>query len=113
GELGERRLFAQLVDNDGVPDGLTVDSEGYVWSAIWDGRRVVRYAPDGSLDHEIPMPVQRPTSCCFGGPSLNTVYVTSAVADLDACALKKGPLGGGLFAIDVSVKGMPATSFDR
>ena len=57
-----------------VPDGLTVDSEGYIWSAKWDGWKVIRYAPDGSIDQEIAMPVQRPTSCMFGGADLVDLY---------------------------------------
>jgi sugar lactone lactonase YvrE len=111
GEVGERRIFARLADSDGVPDGLTVDAEGFVWSAIWDGWRLIRYAPDGSIDKEIRMPVQRPTSCMFGGPAFRTLYVTSACADLSGESLRKGPLAGALFALEVSVAGLPETPF--
>ena len=96
GDIANRRVFVRLADDDGVPDGLTVDAEGFVWSAVWDGWRIVRYAPDGRIDREIPMPVQRPSSCMFGGTDLRTLYVTSACADLDATALSRGPRAGAL-----------------
>jgi sugar lactone lactonase YvrE len=111
GALGARRVFAKLADNDGVPDGLTVDSEGFVWSAIWDGWRVIRYAPDGSIDREVSMPVQRPSSCMFGGPDLKTLYITSACVELGWSALAKGPLAGALFALECDVAGLPEPAF--
>lgn len=112
GQIGNRRVFARLPADDGLPDGLAVDSEGFVWSAIWDGWRLIRYAPDGDIDREIRMPVQRPTSCAFGGDDLSTLFVTSASMGLDAAALARGPLAGGLFSIPVDVAGLPETSFD-
>ena len=111
GSLGTRRVFAKLSDDDGVPDGLTVDSEGYVWSAIWDGWRVIRHAPDGSIDTEVRMPVQRPSSCMFGGPDLKTLYITSACAELSWSALQHGPLAGGLFSLSCVTPGLPETPF--
>jgi L-arabinonolactonase len=111
GDLGTRRVFAKLSDNDGVPDGLTVDSEGFVWSAIWDGWRLIRYAPDGTIDQEIPVPVQRPSSCVFGGPDLKTLYITSACIELGWKSLKDGPLAGALFALRTEVAGLPEIAF--
>ncbi len=111
GELGARRDFARLSDPDGVFDGLTVDSEGFVWVAVWDGWRVIRYAPDGSIDREIRMPVQRPSSCMFGGPELKTLYITSACVELGWKSLKNGPLAGALFALECEVAGLPETSY--
>jgi len=111
GELGSRRTFARLADSDGVPDGLAVDRDGFVWSAIWDGWRLIRYAPDGSIDREIPMPVQRPSSCTFGGRELKTLYVTSACLELGWSSLRSGPLAGGLFALETQVGGLPETPF--
>jgi sugar lactone lactonase YvrE len=110
GDLGERRAFACFAE-DGVPDGLTVDAEGFVWAAIWDGWRLVRFAPDGTLDREIRMPVQRPTSCVFGGYNLKTLYVTSASAELNATALANGPLAGALFALDCDTPGLIQSPF--
>jgi sugar lactone lactonase YvrE len=111
GTIDNRRVFAKLAEDDGVPDGLTVDAEGFVWSAVWDGWRIVRYAPDGAIDRQIIMPVQRPSSCMFGGPGLRTLYVTSACADLRASDLLRGPLAGALFAIEPGVAGLPETPF--
>ena len=111
GLLGTRHVFAKLSDDDGVPDGLTVDSEGYVWSAIWDGWRLIRYAPDGSIDTEVRMPVQRPSSCMFGGPDLRTLYITSACVELSWSALQSGPIAGGLFSLTCVTPGLPASPY--
>jgi L-arabinonolactonase len=107
GSLGTRRVFAKLSPDDGVPDGLAVDSEGYVWSAIWDGWRLIRYAPDGSIDTEVRMPIQRPSSCMFGGPDLKTLYITSACVELSWTSLQRGPLAGGLFSLSCRAPGLP------
>ena len=111
GTVGDRRVFASFSDGAGVPDGLTVDAEGFVWSAIWDGWRIVRFAPDGRTDRVTRMPVQRPSSCMFGGPDLRTLYVTSACVELGWDALKAGPLAGSLFAIQTDVPGLEEVSF--
>jgi sugar lactone lactonase YvrE len=106
GALGERSLFAEIAD--GAPDGLAVDGEGYVWSAIWDGWRIVRYAPDGTIDRTVDMPVPRPTSLAFGGHDLTTLYITSARIGLSGAVLEKAPLSGALFAFEAGVSGLPA-----
>jgi sugar lactone lactonase YvrE len=111
GSIGGRREFARLHEADGVPDGLTVDSEGCVWSAIWDGWRLVRFTPEGSVDQEVRMPVQRPSSCMFGGPELKTLYITSACVELKWDALQSGPLAGALFALECEVPGLAETPF--
>lgn len=113
GDLGARRIFAQLAESDGLPDGLTVDSEGYVWSAVWGGWRVIRYAPDGVIERVVSMPVQNPSSCMFGGPDLQTLYVTSANIALNSCELQAGPLAGGLFAIETGVIGVEERLFGK
>jgi L-arabinonolactonase len=111
GDLGRRRVFATLKPDDGYPDGLTVDNHGFVWSAIWDGWRLIRFAPDGSIDREIRMPVQRPSSCVFGGAGLGTLFVTSACVELQWKALSRGPLAGSLFAFEPGVAGLPEAHF--
>jgi sugar lactone lactonase YvrE len=111
GALGTRQAFAQLRSHDGLPDGLTVDQEGFVSSAIWDGRRLIRFAPDGAIDREVRIPVQRPTSCTFGGVDLRTLYVTSASDELTWSSLRRGQRAGALFAIDTEIAGSPATAF--
>jgi L-arabinonolactonase len=108
GSISDRRIFAQD-PAEYVPDGLTVDSEGFVWSAKWDGNRLVRYAPDGRVDRVVPMPVRRPTSCAFAGPELRTLVVTSAAWGLPA--LSPEGLDGSVFLLDVGVPGLASTEF--
>lgn len=106
GTLSSPRPFA--VDRAGdVPDGLTVDAEGCIWSVKWDGWRVVRYTAEGRVDREVALPVQQPTSCTFGGPGLTTLFVTSARHGLDAAALDEQPLAGAVFAVDTGTSGLP------
>jgi sugar lactone lactonase YvrE len=112
GTPGTARVFARVPEADGYPDGLTVDAEDHVWSAHWGGARVTRYAPDGSIARVVELPVPRCTSCCFGGPELDTLFVTSASIGLDAAALRQAPLSGGVFAITgLGVRGRPAGRF--
>jgi sugar lactone lactonase YvrE len=99
GRPGRRRLFAELDPAAGYPDGLTVDAEDHVWGAHWDGGRATRYRPDGSVERVVPLPVPRTTSCCFGGPDLATLFVTSAAIGLDGATLRAAPLSGSVFAV--------------
>jgi L-arabinonolactonase len=109
GTIGNRRVFqSSSRANSGVVDGLTVDSEGCIWCAYWDGWRVERIAPDGQLLATIPMPVQRPTSCNFGGADMTRLYITSAGADMD---VNQQPQAGDVFSIDTGVKGLPEPAF--
>ena len=108
GTLSNHHLFTTVPEGVGLPDGLTIDAAGYLWNVHWNGWRVVRYAPDGKIDREIFMPVQRTTSCCFGGDDYNTLYVTSVSKDLTAADLKKGPLAGCVFAVNIAgMQGLP------
>ncbi len=111
GTITNRRPFVDLAGSGMGPDGSTIDAEGCLWNAQWDGWRVARYSPEGELMQVVELPVQKPTSCMFGGPDLGTLYVTSAVWDLKGAALAAQPLAGGLFALDVGVKGLPETRF--
>ncbi len=111
GTAENRRVFIDSSDASGVPDGLTVDSQGFIWSARWDGWRIERYDPQGKLERSIPMPVQRPTSVMFGGPNLDVLYITSARMEFSDEELTKQPLAGDLFAMQVDVKGLPETRF--
>ncbi len=77
----------------------------------WDGWRLVRYAPDGRVDRVLEPPVQKPTSCAFGGPDLATLYITSAVWDLTDEQRRNQPQADGLFAVEVGVKGLPEPRF--
>ncbi len=111
GAIANRRVFADHKDQPGNPDGSTIDAEGFLWNAQWDGWRLVRFAPDGRVDRVVPLPVQKPTSCMFGGPDLGTLYVTSAIWDLAGEALERQPWAGGLLALDVGVRGLPEPRF--
>ena len=82
GEIANRRIFVDSSAETGVPDGLTVDSQGYIWSARWGGWRLDRYDPQGRLERSVRMPVEFPTSVIFGGADLDVLYVTSARVDV-------------------------------
>ena len=111
GAIENRRPFIHTPDEPGVPDGLTVDREGFIWSARWDGWKITRYDPDGKPEREIDIPAQCPTSCTFGGPDYNELYVTSASTGIDWMERVKQPEAGNLFRIHVDVKGFPEPKF--
>lgn len=111
GRVGQVREFAQVPKKEGYPDGLTVDSEGYLWSCHWDGWQITRYRPNGEVDSVIPMPVPRPTSCCFGGPELKTLFITSASMGLSAAQLADAPQSGQLFSMEVDISGLPEPAY--
>jgi len=112
GRVANRRVFVEVAAGHGGPDGMTVDAEGYVWSAQFDRWCVNRYAPDGTLERSVRLPVQRPTSCMFGGPDLGTLYVTSARMDLAADALTAQRHAGGVLALEPGVRGLPEPRFN-
>jgi L-arabinonolactonase len=107
GTIGPRRVFAAMGDRAGVPDGSSVDAEGFVWNAVFDGGCVIRYAPDGRIDRTVQLPVSRPTACAFGGADLATLYVTTARFRLAPDKLAAEAYAGALLALDVGVKGLP------
>lgn len=111
GRASNRRIFLSFGEGDGYPDGMTVDAEGSLWIAFWDGWCVRRFSTDGSLIETIRMPVARPTSCAFGGPALDRLYVTSASIGLDAAALSVQPNAGGLFMVATGVTGIAEQMF--
>jgi sugar lactone lactonase YvrE len=110
GELGERREFA-VVEPPAIPDGATVDAQGFVWCAHYDGWRIVRFAPDGRIDRVVDLPVQRPTSVQFGGPGLDILFVTTATQKLTPHERAAQPLAGALLALDAGVKGLPEARY--
>lgn len=111
GSVANRRPFAVLGPDDGSPDGLAVDAEGGVWIALWGGWGVLRYLPDGSLDRKVALPVAQVTSCAFGGPELEELYITTAAHGLDEAALRGQPHAGGIFRFRPGVAGRPANRF--
>jgi sugar lactone lactonase YvrE len=110
GAISGRRVFAHY-EAPALPDGATVDAEGFLWCAAYEGWRITRYAPDGRIDRIVEMPVQKPTSCMFGGPDLSILYVTSAIWDLTPDKLRDQPAAGGLFALDLGIRGVPEPRF--
>ncbi|MCT9092311.1 SMP-30/gluconolactonase/LRE family protein [Streptomyces sp. ASQP_92] len=108
GQLAHNRMeFVQLEDGAGYPDGLTVDAEGGVWVALWDGAAVRRYAPDGTLDQIVELPVRRPTACAFGGLGLTDLYITSARVGQAA----PHPLSGSVLVVPGAGRGVPGHAF--
>lgn len=115
GEATDKTLFMRLQPTDtdrGRPDGAAVDAEGCYWTALYEGGRVQRYAPDGTLLAEYPVPARCPTMVCFGGPDLRTLYVTSARSGRPERELAALPHSGSLFAMPVNVPGLPEYRFE-
>ncbi len=110
GAVENRRPFI-VTEEDGVPDGLTVDAEGFLWSARWGGWRVERYDPEGRLERTLTLPVSQPTSCAFGGTDLDELFVTSARVGLSDEALAEQPLAGRLFRLRPGARGREAFKF--
>lgn len=111
GTAGNRRIFARVPKEEGMPDGLIVDSAGFVWSGHWDGWRLTRYAPNGEIDCQIRFPVQHVISFAFGGPGLDELYVTSAWWGFSDEERKQQPLAGDLFRLKTRVLGLLEPAF--
>ncbi|MDX8503503.1 SMP-30/gluconolactonase/LRE family protein [Mesorhizobium sp. VK4C] len=111
GRVGEWSLFAGGQAAPGRPDGATVDAEGFLWNARYQGGALARFAPDGTLDRLVRLPVTQPTSCAFGGEGLRTLYVTTATQTLNETERAQQPLAGSLLALDVGVAGLPEPMF--
>lgn len=110
GTVSNRRDFC-MVKEPGMCDGSTIDAQGYLWNARWDGGCLLRIAPDGTVDRVVELPVSRPTSCTFGGPNLDILYVTSASSGLTAEQRAAQPYAGGIFAVQTGVAGLPEPRF--
>jgi sugar lactone lactonase YvrE len=95
----------------GEPDGITVDADGYIWAALWDGWALRRYAPTGELDYDLRVPVARPTSCVFGGPDLATLFITTARTGLSDDDLAAQPWAGHILSCTPPVGGLPTNFF--
>lgn len=108
GEISNRSVLYDSPEPDVKADGLTVDSEGYIWAAFWNGWKVAKIDPtDGNILEEYPVPAQRVTSCAFGGANLDELYITTARVGLSDEELEKQPQAGDVFRLKTGAKGLP------
>lgn len=112
GALHNRRVFVTVPNTEGLPDGLTVDAEGFVWSAQWYGSEVLRYDPDGKVERRLRLPVQQVSSLMFGGRDLTDLYITSAGEVWPGQYAPPtfnpaGPMGGSLYRARLEIAGRP------
>jgi sugar lactone lactonase YvrE len=105
--LTNRRTFAELPDG-GRPDGLTVDADGGVWTAVSNGGAVYRYSAGGILEEKLRVPARKVTACTFGGEHLDQLFITTSQENIDT---REDPLAGSLFRADVGIKGLPVRVF--
>ena len=111
GMLGERRVLADLGGMPGGPDGATIDTEGFLWSAQVDGSCLIRYDAQGRMERVVRLPVTRPTCCVFAGPDYRTLFVTTSTRGLNAAQLRAEPFAGRLLVLDVGFAGLPPVRF--
>jgi sugar lactone lactonase YvrE len=111
GKLGAMRVLIDADALPGRPDGATVDADGCVWSARYEGSCVARITPDGRVDRVIDVPASRVTSCALGSADLRTLYITTARQRLTAAELEAQPHAGAVFAVRVSTPGLPEPRF--
>ena len=113
GSVRNRRVLVQLGPSSGIPDGLTVDAEGFIWSAEWYGGCVCRYDPDGALERRIVVPAKQTSSLAFGGPDLCDIFITSAAHSEPTPVMPpgydpvNGYFGGALFHVNCGIPGRP------
>ena len=112
GAVSNRRVFFSTQDMEGRVDGATCDRDGYYWFALINGGAIVRLDPKGRIDRTIPLPVKRPSMCCFGGDDLDVLYVTTSSINLTADELAAQPLAGAVLAVHgLGASGIPEPFF--
>jgi L-arabinonolactonase len=111
GAISNSRVFVAADAAPGEPDGSTIDADGYLWSTRWGAGQVIRFAPDGTIDQVVELPVPQPSCPAFGGERLNVLYVTTARVGLDDVQLAAAPLSGGLFHLPLDIRGLPEARF--
>lgn len=112
GAIDNMRVVVSLSDSFGHPDGMTSDTQGNLWIAMWGGAQVTKWDPrTGQLLEQIPVPAKNVSSCVFGGKNNNELFITSARVGLDEDTLKQYPLTGGVFRLETNVEGMPMFEF--
>lgn len=111
GKISDRRVLIDLSAEGVEPDGLAIDSQGNIWSALWNGWCIACFNPEGQEILRVKMPVQRPTSVCFGGANLTDLYITSASIGLSQKEIQKEINAGDLFCLSTESSGMPTHQF--
>jgi sugar lactone lactonase YvrE len=111
GAISGRRPAVAIREGAGSPDGMTVDAEGFLWVALWDGWAVERYGPDGRLDRRVEVPAQQASSCAFGGPNLDQLFITTAQEGFPPGGRSDQPHAGGLFVCRPGVRGRASHPF--
>lgn len=111
GAISNRKDLVYSPSEDGKPDGITVDSEGFIWSARNHGGKIIRYNPEGSIDRVIYLPVNDVTSCVFGGENLDELYITTAAAWVPRDECQKYPAAGDLFRLKTKIQGLKEPAF--
>jgi sugar lactone lactonase YvrE len=109
GSIGRPSCVARIDQADGHPDGMCTDDDGCLWVALFGGGCVRRYTPEGALDTVVRLPVTYTTSCCFGGPARDRLFITTARRDLDEEGRRREPLAGSVWVVGPGVSGPPAT----
>lgn len=107
GNIANRRVCVDLTHESFFPDGMTIDQEGCLWSAMWDGGCVIRFDPSGQEMMRISLPIQRPTCCVFGGKDMKTLFITSASVGLSEAEIEQGFYSGDVFMAMLDIAGMP------
>lgn len=111
GLASNKRVFATLTPEEGYPDGLTVDADGFLWNAHYDGWRITRYAPNRRVDRVIKMPVRHVTSLTFGGERVQTLFITTGCLRLSDDERASQPSAGHVFALEPSAQGIAEPMF--
>lgn len=111
GALGGRTLFAELSGDEGLPDGSCVDAEGRLWNAQFNGHRVQAFSAEGARETLVRLPVPQVTCCCFGGPGLDRLYITTAREHMSDEKVAAAPLSGGIFVADPGAVGLDEVRF--
>lgn len=106
GTVSNRRVFARLAEADGMPDGVIVDAEGFIWNGHWNGWKLTRYDPDGKMERQMRFPVQHVISFAFGGRDLDQLFVTTASWGFSDEERKQQPWAGDLFRVQTGVRGL-------
>jgi sugar lactone lactonase YvrE len=111
GDIANPRVIIHFDKTFGFPDGMTTDTDGNLWIAMWGGGRISKWGPDGTLLEQFGVAAKNVTSCVFGGPNMNELFITTALLRTDAAGLRRFPLAGAVFRMETDVTGMPTYEF--